>query len=292
MSERQTFLNLPPEFCGEESFFQILPIPYEGTVCFGRGTIDGPSRILEVSDQMEWIDEETRSEFYQPGIFTHAPIPPRETPEEEMKAIEETVQKLDLFRAGRFPIFLGGEHSVTGPIIRVAAQKYPELSILQFDAHSDLRDSFPPGGKNSHASVMRRAVEVAPTLVQVGIRSFSEGDLIECLERADRFISPGMVEDNLYGTIEKILDSLGEYVYITFDMDAFDPSTAPGVGTPEPGGLTWRQATRILREVFAAKRVIGGDVVETAPIPGQTVTEFLAARLTAKFMAYRLAAKS
>ena len=284
---KKTFLNLPSSFCGADSFFHILPIPYEGTVCFEHGTVLGPDRILDVSDQMEWLDEETRRPFYRPGIFTHPPIPPRATPHEEMAAIEETVRTLDLFRPDRFPIFLGGEHSITAPILRVAAEKHRGLSVLQFDAHSDLRDSFPPGGKDSHASVMRRVSEITPTLVQVGIRSFPEEDLIESPDRVDRFLTPTALEEDFPKTLGQILDQLGPVVYITFDMDAFDPGIAPGVGTPEPGGLTWRQATRILREVFAAKRVIGGDIVETAPIPGQVTTEFLAARLAAKFMAYR-----
>ena len=280
------FLEIPEEFRSPASRFRILPIPYEGTVCFERGTAEGPRRILAVSDQMEYLDEETFCEFYRPGILTLPAIEPEETPEAEMEAIRRAVLEDRLFEDGFFPMILGGEHSVTAPVVRVAAEKYPDLSVLQFDAHSDLRDAFPPGGKNSHASVMRRVLEVVPTIVQVGIRSFSEEDPVHCPQQVKNFITPIMVEEDFSGALETILTRLTDHVYVTIDMYAFDPSIAPGVGTPEPGGLTWRQITRILRAVFREKRVVGADVVETAPLPGSVVTEFLAARLVAKIMTY------
>lgn len=282
----ETFLELPPEFCGASSRYRIFPIPYEGTVCFEKGTADGPARILAVSDQMEYLDEETLCEFYRPGILTLPPLPPESTPVREMAAVEKGVREANLFGDGVFPIILGGEHSVTASIVRVAAERFASLSVLQFDAHSDLRDSFPPGGRESHASVMRRVLDVTPNLVQVGIRSFSEEDLAASPEYVKNFITPPMIEENLDGAIETILSRLTDPVYVTIDMDVFDPSAAPGVGTPEPGGLSWRQVTRILRRVFAEKRVIGADVVETAPLAGSVVTEFLAARLVAKLMVY------
>ena len=285
-----TFLELPPEYTGEHALYVIFPVPFEGTVCFEKGTANGPRRILEVSDQMEYIDEETLIEFWKPGIRTLAPLPAEPTPRAEMEAIYARAKQESLFAEGRFPITLGGEHSITVPLLRAAAETYPELSILQFDAHSDLRDSFPPGGRDSHASVMRRALEITPNLVQVGVRSFSEEDLISCPEQVKRFITPARLEDDFDAALAEIISRLSENVYITIDMDVFDPSSAPGVGTPEPGGLSWRQITKILRAVFKTKKVIGADVVETAPIPGQVVTEFLAARLVAKLMTYDQAA--
>ena len=284
------FLELPPEYTGEHARYVIFPVPFEGTVCFEKGTANGPRRILEVSDQMEYIDEETLIEFWKPGIRTLAPLPAEPTPRGEMEAIYARAKRESLFAEGRFPITLGGEHSITAPLLRAAAETYPELSILQFDAHSDLRESFPPGGRDSHASVMRRALEITPNLVQVGIRSFSEEDLVSCPEQVRRFITPARLEDDFDAALAEVIVRLSEKVYITIDMDVFDPAFAPGVGTPEPGGLSWRQICRILRTVFREKKVIGADVVETAPIPGQVVTEFLAARLIAKLMAYDQAA--
>lgn len=286
MDSIATFLNLPEEYTGKNARYVIFPVPYEGTVCFEKGTENGPQQILAVSDQMEYIDEETLCEFWRPGIRTLSPLPPQPTPREEIEAIEQRILDEDLFKKDRFPIMLGGEHSVTAPMVKAAASRYSDLSVLQFDAHSDLRDSFPPGGKDSHASVMRRVLEITPNLVQIGIRSFSEEDLVSCPNRVKNFITPVMVEDDFEKVLCTILTRLTGTVYITIDMDVFDPAFAPGVGTPEPGGLTWRQVTRILRRVFAEKTVVGADVVETAPVPGSVVTEFLAARLTAKLMTY------
>ena len=288
--QNMTFLELPPEHTGEDARYVIFPVPYEGTVCFEKGTAAGPGRILAVSDQMEYIDEETFIEFWKPGIRTLAPLPPEPTPRAEMEAIYARAKSEKLFSTGRLPITLGGEHSITAPLLRAAAETYPEFSVLQFDAHSDLRESFPPGGRDSHASVMRRVLELTPNLVQVGIRSFSEEDLAACPEQVRRFVTPAQLEDDFDAALAEITSRLSDNVYITIDMDAFDPAFAPGVGTPEPGGLTWRQITKILRAVFRAKKVIGADIVETAPIPGQVVTEFLAARLVSKLMVYDQAA--
>ena len=284
------FLELPPEYTGEKARYLIFPVPYEGTVCFEKGTAAGPQRILAVSDQMEYIDEETLIEFWKPGIRTLEFLSPEPTPHDEMEAIYSRAVGEKLFAEGRMPITLGGEHSITAPLLRAAAGTYPDFSVLQFDAHSDLRESFPPGGRDSHASVMRQALEITPNLVQVGIRSFSEEDLVSCPEQVRRFITPARLEDDFDAALTEIISRLSDRVYVTIDMDAFDPSFAPGVGTPEPGGLSWRQITKILRTVFRTKTVIGADVVETAPISGQVVTEFLAARLVAKLMVYDQAA--
>ena len=286
----RTFLNLDPEYTRQETaLFHVQPIPYEGTVCFESGTAEGPDAILAVSDQMEYIDETTHYPFFRHGVYTWDPIPAASTPTEEMARIEETVDRRELFRPDRFPVFLGGEHSITAPVVYAAKKVYPNLSVIQFDAHSDLRDEFPPGGKASHASVMRRVLEVVSHLVQVGIRSFSEEDLIACPNQVKHFITPDLLDTSAGDVFESILESmlgqLTDPVYLTIDMDVFDPSAAPGVGTPEPGGLTWRQVTRILERLFQTRKVIGADVVETMPLGGRNVvTEFMAARLVGKIM--------
>ena len=281
------FFNLPAEFTDPQTArFHVVPIPYEGTVCFMHGTANGPDAILDVSDQMEHIDEVLQNEYWRVGIATHLPIPSVSTPAEQSTLIYDAVKPF--FQPGKFPIFLGGEHSITPPIVRAAAERYPNLSVLQFDAHADLRDEF-TGGKYSHASAMRRVLEITPYLMQVGIRSYSAEELRECPSQIAGLISVSMLETEkgLRKAIEKILNSLTDTVYITFDIDAFDPAFAPATGTPEPGGMTWRQATTILYEVSRAKNVIGADVVEVAPYQnGNVITEFLAARLVGKIMAY------
>jgi len=268
------------------SRYHIVPVPYEGTVCFLPGTAGGPAAILDVSDQMERFDEETLGEYFRAGIATHPPIPDAPTPQLQMRRIYETVKQLDLFTENRFPIFLGGEHSITAPIVRAAKERHEELSVLQIDAHADLRHEF-TGGVHSHAAVMRRVLEITPHLAQVGIRSFSAEEYQECPERIRRIITPKMVQDDFHFALDRILYELRGSVYITIDVDGFDPSIAPGVGTPEPGGLSWHQVIAILKRVFQKKRVIGADIVETMPLGGgNIITEFLAARLTGKLMAY------
>ena len=282
-----SFLSLPADQCNPQTArYRIVPVPYEGTVCFLGGTARGPGAILEVSDQVEHFDEELLDDWTRSGIATFPPIPPADTPEEEFDRIYQTVRRASYFQTGRFPIFLGGEHSITPPIVRAAAECYGTISVLQFDAHADLRDAY-TGGKFSHASAMRRVLETTPNLVQVGIRSFSEEEYLECPTQIESLITPRMLMQDREHCLEKILNALTEKVYITIDIDVFDPAFAPGTGTPEPGGLDWFQVTSILRRVCEAKNVIGADVVEVAPLGNNNViTEFLVARLVGKLIAY------
>ena len=266
--------------------FRIIPVPYEGTVCFLGGTAKGPDAILTVADQMEQFDEELLCEFPPITDAVQPPILPADAPEKMYDRIYQTVKQESYFQTGKFPIFLGGEHSITPPIVRAAAECYGTISVLQFDAHADLRDAY-TGGKFSHASAMRRVLEITPNLVQVGIRSFSEEEYQECPAQIAALITPRMLAQDRECCIEKILDSLTERVYITVDIDVFDPAFAPGTGTPEPGGLDWSQVTDILLRVCEAKNVIGADIVEVAPLGGNNViTEFLAARLAGKIIVY------
>lgn len=285
----KSFFELEPKYRDPNTaFYRILPIPYEGTACFLKGTVHGPEAILAVAGQMEQFDEELYVEAFRRGIVVLPEIPPAGTPEEEIARIESTVRAHQLFSRERhcFPIILGGEHSITPPVVRIAAETIDDLSVLQFDAHTDLRDSY-TGGKYSHASAMRRVIETVPTLVQVGIRSISAEEFADCPDRVRRVITPVMLENDFGYCMDRVLYGLTENVYITIDIDGFDPSQAPGTGTPEPGGMTWRQVTAILRRVCEEKNVVGADIVEVAPLGGaDVITEFLAARLVAKLMAY------
>jgi agmatinase len=255
-----------------------------------KGTSKGPKAILDVAYQVEMFDEETHAETYSKGIVVLPEIPPAASPEEEATRIYETVKRYDLFNPAnkRIPIILGGEHSITPPVVRAAADAIPNLSVLQFDAHADLRDSY-TAGRNSHACAMRRVLDIVNVkqVVQVGIRSFSEDEYTQRREQFQNIITPEYLEDNFDAACDFIDKRLTNDVYITVDIDAFDPSFAPGTGTPEPGGLNWRQVTRILRQVCKSKHVIGFDVVEVSPLGnGNVITEYLAARLVEKFIAY------
>ena len=275
-------MNLGPEFCPpQEARYAILPVPYEGTVSYMKGTALGPAAVIDASTQVEEFDEELLGDFRGAGIVTLPAIPPAETPEEQMVRVESAAREA---MKDKFLLTIGGEHSITGPLVRAAAERFGEISVLQIDAHADLRDSY-DGTIHSHAAVMRRVLEVTPKIAQVGIRNFSKEEYEQCPGEVRNFITPLMVETDP-NWIDRTLDLLGDQVYLTVDIDGFDPAYVPGTGTPEPGGLSWRQVTALLRRVCEERKVVSADIVEVIPLAGQKVSEFLAARLACKIIAY------
>jgi len=282
-------MNQPPNqpFLGgtcvaAQARYAVLPVPYEGTVSYMRGTARAPAAILEASAQVEEFDEELARDLREVGIITLPPVEPAETPEEQMQRVEQAAR--EALRDGMFLLTLGGEHSITAPLVRAAAARWGELSVLQIDAHADLRDTYEEN-PHSNACAMRRVLEITDRLAQVGIRSFSQQEYAECRRQMDNLITPVIVETDP-DWIERVLALLGEQVYVTVDVDGFDPAFVPGTGTPEPGGLTWRQVTALLRRVCSERRVVAADIVEVVPIAGQVVSEFLAARLAGKIISY------
>ncbi|MBN1943551.1 MAG: agmatinase [Phycisphaerae bacterium] len=277
------FLGLPAELCDPATAkYAVLPVPYEGTVSYMPGTAGGPAAILEASKQVEWFDEELLGEFHHAGVATYPAVPPAQTPEEEMARIRAAAEPI--LREGKFLLTLGGEHSITAPLAAAVAAVHGPISVLQFDAHGDLRDEY-NGTKHSHAAVMRRVLDITPNIAQVGIRNFSMEEYNDCRKQVDCMVMPKQINEDPDWT-DAALALLGRKVYVTIDIDAFDPSLAPGTGTPEPGGMTWQQVTRLLRRVFAERRVVAADIVEVRPIPPNHTTEFLAARLAYKLIAY------
>jgi agmatinase len=284
------FLGLPPrESDYRRARFAVLPIPYDSTVSYQVGTRNGPSAIIAASQQVELFDDELLVETYKAGVATLDAVPPEMGgPAEMHEAIHTAAKKV--LRDGKFLLSLGGEHSITSGLVRAVAAKHKKLSILQFDAHLDLRDAY-EGTPYSHASVMRRCLEYTKTIVPVGIRNVS---LEEHRFLRKSGIRPVMARecaasDDWY---ERVLETLTDEVYVTIDIDGFDPAYAPGTGTPEPGGLDWYQLTDMLKLVAAEKRIVAADIVEVLPIPGQAVTEFLAARLAYRLMGYVHAAET
>lgn len=281
------FLGLGAEHTDlQAARYVVLPVPYEGTVSYERGTAAAPAAIVRASQQVELFDEELEGEYFQAGVATHAPVEPaigrKQGPGEMMRRIQEAARPL--VRAGKFLLTLGGEHSITAPLVGLLAQARGPLSVLQIDAHADLRDTY-AGTPHSHACVMRRVLETAGRICQVGVRSYSKEERAACPEQAAAFLAPRTIRSRA-DWIDLALRRLGERVYVTVDMDGFDPSVAPGVGTPEPGGLTWEEVTHLLRRVCAERVVVAADIVETRPIPPNHVTEFVAARLAYKIIAY------
>jgi len=260
----------------------VLPVPYDSTASGWVGSREGPAAIIEASGNMELYDIGTGSEPYRVGIHT---LPEMAAlaggPQAMVDRIEEVVG--ELLDGGKFVVTLGGEHTVAVGAVRAHAKRTPGLSVLAFDAHADLRDSY-MDSPYSHACTLRRALQHAP-VVQVGLRSAEreEHDLI--LERGLPFYSPHQFRA---AGAEAIAEQLSEAVYITFDLDAFDPSQVAAVGTPEPGGLLWDEVSDLLAAVASRRRIVGFDVTELAPSLGPRANAQLAAKLTYRIIGLAL----
>jgi agmatinase len=299
-SMRELGWELPHTFLGldeESSDFEragavILPVPYEATTSFGAGTGAGPAAILEASRYIELYDQELDAEPYEAGIATLPALSLTGAgPEAAVKELRATYEKLLDAAPGKFVVTLGGEHSITSaPVLAWADRLEREgrrLSVLQFDAHTDLRPEY-EGSPYSHASVMAR-VHDRVEIVAVGIRAMT-ADEMRLVRRSENIHA--FLADDIHGGdawMDDVMRRLGRDVYITFDVDCFDPALVPSTGTPEPGGLQWYPVLKLLRRVFAERTVHAADIVELAPLPGLTAPDFLVAKLLYKMIAYRFA---
>jgi agmatinase len=264
----------------------ILPVPFDRTTTYGPGTRNGPREIILASTHMELWDEELGTDVSaSAGIFT---LPEMELPFGEMAPVMDELRRVagEILAQDKFLVTLGGEHSITPPIVAAAAARHPGLSVLQIDAHADLRDEF-MGTRFNHACAMRRTLEYAP-VTQVGIRSLSteEAEAIEGLQTRI-FYDFDMRRDP--GWIDRVVEGLADPVYVTIDADGLDPAIIPAVGTPEPGGLSWYEALALLRAVFSRRTVVACDLVELCPLPGLMAPNFLCAKLVYKMLTYRFA---
>jgi len=268
--------------------YVVIPAPYEGTASYGKGTARGPEAILEASTHMELYDEELDSEPWRAGIETLEPLDIESLLPEDMV---DGVQKASaaVIAEGNIPVLLGGEHSVTLGLFRALKEKYPKLSVLHLDAHADLRAVY-GGTPFSHACIARRMAEEGAPLVQLGIRSMSQlealflrdggtSDILNVRSYQARELRAGI-------DLKEVLAHLSDEVFITIDLDVFDPSIMPATGTPEPGGLLWDEVMTILRSIISRKKIVGFDIVELAPIAGNPAPDFMAARLAYRVMAY------
>ena len=278
------FLGLSPrESRLDTARVAVIPAPFDQTTSYLPGTRFGPAAILEASRQVEFYDEELGDEPFRLGVATLEEV------EAEPADIEGSLARLEAVAAevadrGLVPFTLGGEHSLTLAPVRALAARYPGLHVLQLDAHLDLRGAY-QGTPYSHASVMRRIRELGVPTVAVGIRSVSreEAEYVHA-ERAPVFPAREIRAKGL--PVDAILERLGNPVYITVDLDAFDPACVPAVGTPEPGGLTWDEGLGLLRAVCERRQVVGMDLVELCPIAGQPASDFFAAKLANKMIGY------
>ena len=269
----------------DDSRVVILPVPVDRTTSYVPGTRNGPREILQASSHMELWDEELGVDVHPVGIFT---LPEMELPFGELDPLMNEIHRVasEVFSRDKFLVTLGGEHSISPPLVAAAAAKYRGLHVLQIDAHADLRDSY-MGTRHNHACAMRRSLEHA-SITQVGIRSMSteEAAVVRQL-RTTVFYDSSMRADPAW--IDRVVQSLGDPVYITIDVDGLDPAIMPSTGTPEPGGLSWYETLALLRATIERRDVIGCDVVELSPLPGLMAPNFLCAKLIYKILTYRFA---
>ncbi len=261
----------------------ILPIPLDRTTSYVPGTRNGPHEILVASSHMELWDEETGTDVHSIGIFT---LPEMEFPFGTMDEVMREIRRVasEIVSRDKFLVSLGGEHAITGPLVAAVAAKHPGLSVLQIDAHADLRESF-MGTPHNHACAMRRVLEYART-TQVAIRSLSPEEAAAAPTLATEiFYDFNMRQHDDW--MDRVVDSLSETVYITIDVDGFDPAIMPATGTPEPGGLGWYEALGLLRRVIERRKVVGCDIVELSPMPGNVAPNFMCAKLIYKILSYR-----
>lgn len=288
LKKEKNFLMISSKYSSyKNSEIVVLSAPLEMTVSYGKGTSFGPKEIIEASHFVEFYDEETNRELcFEKGICTLEELNFKKlSHKKSIELIEKTVEKL--IEDNKFVVTLGGEHSLSYAPIAAHTKKFSNLSILQIDAHSDLRDEY-EGSKLSHASVMKRVYEINPKIVQVGIRA-------QCIEES-KFISENNINTfyareiktgkHGHNWIDKVVDKLSENVYITFDVDGLDPSIIPSTGTPEPGGLLWDETLDLLKKVGEERNIVGFDVVELSYDKHSKISSFNTAKLTYKLLNY------
>ncbi len=262
----------------------LIPVPYEETVSYGCGAKNGPAAILSASHYLESYDLELGYEPYTKGIHTAAPVTTKKNAENMITTVSEKVSKA--LRDGKFPVVLGGEHTVSIGSVHGAIQEHPDLSVLHFDAHTDCRSSY-HGERYSHACALYHIRLRTKKTVSVGIRSCGKDEIPYLKkEKVAVHYARDIVQKGRY-PIKEILKGLSKNVFISFDIDAFDPSIVEQTGTPEPGGLEWYPTLELLRETFEKKNVIGADIMELAPNPAHPNADFTTATLLYKMLGYK-----
>lgn len=258
----------------------LQPIPYDGTSTWGKGADQGLQKFLEAAENMELYDIETDSEVYKNGIHILPVLDESSSPEAVFEATYHRTK--ELISTGKFLTFLGGEHSISIGIIKAFYETFPDISILQIDAHADLREEY-LGSSYNHACALHDASKNT-NLIQVGIRSMDQCEKV-FMDQKKVFFAEEIYQQDEW--MEQAVDLLGKQVYITFDLDGLDPSIMPATGTPEPGGLDWNTTIKFLKKVFSSKKVLGFDLVEHAPIKGFHPPDFLVAKLYYKMLSYK-----
>lgn len=275
------FGGIPEELTSlQNAGIVVMPVPYDGTSTWIKGSDKGPDAILDASCNVELYDIDTDSEVYLKGIHTSAAVTENASPEKMVDAVYKKAK--EYLGLDKFLVTIGGEHSISIGLFRAFSEKFKDLTILQIDAHSDLRQEY-EGSRFNHACAMARAREFCP-IVQVGIRSMDIGEK-PYIQKENVFFADGIRKGLV--TNKEIIDRLSGNVYLTIDLDGFDPSVLPSTGTPEPGGLNWYDVTGLIAEVIKHRNLVGFDIVELCPNEFEKSSDFLAAKLIYKILSYQ-----
>ena len=281
MKTKPNYAGIPAKYATpENSKIVLIPVPYDGTSTWKKGADKGPEAFLKASENMELYDIETDSEVYKQGVYLCDPIDELETPQAMVEAVQETV--LNYLGRNKFVTLFGGEHSISIGAIRAFSASFENLTVVQIDAHADLRHSY-EGTPFNHACALHEASQTT-NLIQIGIRSMdvSENGF---MNRENTFFAHEMVNDPYW--MDLAIEKMTSNVYITIDFDGLDPSIFPATGTPEPGGLLWYETLDFLKLLFKEKNVVGFDLVELCPDPAHHASDFLAAKLYYKMLSYK-----
>jgi len=279
--QTKTYAGIPEEFAKlEQAKVVLIPVPYDGTSTWQKGADKGPQAFLDASENMELYDIETDTEVYQQGVFLADAVTENSSPEAMVDAVHQATKRY--IKKNKFVTIFGGEHSISIGTIRAFNEMFPSLTVLQLDAHADLRKEY-EGSKCNHACAVYEASQTT-NLIQIGIRSM---DAIEktVMDEEKTYFAHEMVEDSTW--MDSAIDQMTDNVFITIDLDVFDPSIMPSTGTPEPGGLLWYETLDFLRQVFEEKNVVGFDIVELCPNKNEKSSDFLAAKLYYKMLSYK-----
>lgn len=277
----RTYADIPEKY-GElpSAKVVLIPVPYDGTSTWQKGADKGPEAFLEASENMELFDIETNSEVYKEGVFLAAPVTENSSPEAMVDAVHSITKTY--IQKNKFVTLFGGEHSISIGSIRAFNESFDNLTVLHIDAHADLRKEY-MGTTCNHACAVYEASKTT-NLVQVGIRSMDKSEML-AMDTEKVFFAHEMAQDDFW--MDNAIELLGENVFITFDLDAFDPSILPATGTPEPGGLLWYETLDFLKQVFKERNVVGFDIVELCPNDNHPASNFVAAKLYYKMLSYK-----
>nr|WP_299071863.1 agmatinase [uncultured Allomuricauda sp.] len=281
MKTTRTYAGIPEEYASaDKSKVVLIPVAYDGTSTWGKGADKGPEAFLNASENMELYDIETDSEVYREGIYLNETLDGFDSPESMVEIVHKEVK--DFIGRKKLVTIIGGEHSISIGAIRAFNEAYQGLTVLQIDAHTDLRKEY-NGSKYNHACALYEALQTT-NLVQVGIRSMDRSE-VSVMNRDHVFFAHEIMSDDYW--MDNVLDLMTDNVYITFDLDALDPSILPSTGTPEPGGLFWYETLEFLKRIFEECNVVGFDIVELCPNEMERSSDFLAAKLYYKMLGYK-----